>query len=92
MFGTAMMRADFERCDVALFLGKNPWNSHSIPHARVTLKAIARDPARTLIVVDLRRTETAELANIHLRVRPERDRGPRSRAGLPFPGGRRSIA
>ena len=34
----------------ALFLGKNPWHSHSIPRARVTLKEIAADPARTLIV------------------------------------------
>ncbi|MCX5732305.1 MAG: molybdopterin-dependent oxidoreductase, partial [Deltaproteobacteria bacterium] len=73
MFGTAMMRADFEHCDVALFLGKNPWNSHSIPQARVLLKSIAKDPARTLIVVDPRRTETAALADIHLRVRPGTD-------------------
>jgi anaerobic selenocysteine-containing dehydrogenase len=73
MFGTAMLRADFERCDVALFLGKNPWQSHSIPHARVTLKELANDPARTLIVVDPRRTETAELADIHLRLRPGTD-------------------
>jgi anaerobic selenocysteine-containing dehydrogenase len=73
MFGTAMMRADFEHCDVALFLGKNPWNSHSIPQARVTLKAIAKDPARTLIVIDPRRSETAELADIHLQLRPGTD-------------------
>ncbi len=73
MFGTAMIRADFEHCDVALFLGKNPWNSHSIPHARVTLKAIARDPARKLVVVDPRRTETAELADLHLQLRPGTD-------------------
>ena len=73
MFGTAMIRADFEHCDVALFLGKNPWQSHSIPHARVTLKEISRDPARTLVVVDPRRTETAELADIHLQVRPGTD-------------------
>jgi len=73
MFGTAMMRADFEHCDVALFLGKNPWNSHSIPQARVLLKAIAKDPARTLIVVDPRRSETAELADIHLQLRPGTD-------------------
>jgi anaerobic selenocysteine-containing dehydrogenase len=66
-------RADFEHCDVAFFLGKNPWHSHSIPRARVTLKTIARDPARMLIVVDPRRTETAELADIHLQVRPGRD-------------------
>jgi len=66
-------RADFEHCDVALFLGKNPWHSHSIPRARVTLKEIAKDPARTLIVVDPRRTETADLADIHLQVRPGTD-------------------
>jgi anaerobic selenocysteine-containing dehydrogenase len=73
MFGTAAIRADFAHCDVALFLGKNPWNSHSIPHARVTLKAIAKDPDRTLVVVDPRRTETAELADIHLQLRPGTD-------------------
>ncbi len=66
-------RADFEHCEVALFLGKNPWFSHSIPRARVTLKAIAKDPARCLIVVDPRRTETAEMADIHLQVRPGAD-------------------
>src|SRR6266508_2832656 len=69
----AVTRADFEHCDVALFLGKNPWHSHSIPRARVTLKAIAKDPARTLIVVDPRRTETAELADIHLQLKPGTD-------------------
>jgi anaerobic selenocysteine-containing dehydrogenase len=72
MMGSAT-RADFDHCDVALFLGKNPWHSHSIPRARVTLKEIAQDPARTLIVIDPRRTETAELADIHLAVRPGTD-------------------
>ena len=69
----AITRADFEHCDVALFLGKNPWHSHSIPRARVTLKEIAKDPARTLIVIDPRRTETAELADLHLQVKPGMD-------------------
>jgi anaerobic selenocysteine-containing dehydrogenase len=73
-------RADFEHCDVALFLGKNPWHSHSIPRARVTLKAIAQDPARTLIVIDPRRTETAELADIHLQVCRAPTRGSCSRS------------
>ncbi|HZR08683.1 MAG TPA: molybdopterin-dependent oxidoreductase [Myxococcales bacterium] len=72
MMGSAT-RADFEHCDVAMFLGKNPWHSHSIPRARVTLQKIAADPGRTLIVVDPRRTETAELADIHLAVRPGTD-------------------
>ena len=72
MMGSAT-RADFEHCDVAMFLGKNPWHSHSIPRARVTLQKIAADPGRTLIVVDPRRTETADLADIHLAVRPGTD-------------------
>ncbi len=72
MLGTST-RADFEHCDVALFLGKNPWHSHSIPRARVTLKELAADPARTLIVIDPRRSETAELADIHLQVKPGGD-------------------
>jgi anaerobic selenocysteine-containing dehydrogenase len=66
-------RADFENCEVALFLGKNPWFSHSIPRARTTLREIAKDPARCLIVVDPRRTETAEIADIHLQVKPGTD-------------------
>lgn len=66
-------RADFDNCEVALFLGKNPWFSHSIPRARVTLRAIAKDPKRCLIVIDPRRTETAEIADIHLQVKPGTD-------------------
>ncbi len=69
----AHTRGDFEGCEVAVFLGKNPWLSHSIPRARVTLKAISKDPARTLIVIDPRRTRTAALADIHLQVRPGGD-------------------
>jgi anaerobic selenocysteine-containing dehydrogenase len=66
-------RSDFERCEVAIFLGKNPWFSHSIPRARVTLREIANDPSRTLIVVDPRRSETAEIADVHLQVKPGAD-------------------
>jgi anaerobic selenocysteine-containing dehydrogenase len=68
-----MARADFEHCEVALMLGKNPWHSHGIPRARVALREIARDPHRTLIVVDPRRSETADIADIHLAVRPGSD-------------------
>ena len=72
MMGT-MTRADFEHCQVGMFIGKNPWQSHSIARARVTLKEMARDPARTLIVVDPRQSETAAMADIHLAVRPGTD-------------------
>jgi anaerobic selenocysteine-containing dehydrogenase len=72
MLGT-VVRGDVEHAEVALFVGKNPWQSHGLPHARTTLKEIARDPGRALIVIDPRRSETAELADIHLAVRPGTD-------------------
>ncbi|MGH7788913.1 MAG: molybdopterin-dependent oxidoreductase [Candidatus Binatia bacterium] len=64
---------DFEHAEVAMFVGKNPWQSHGFPRARVVLREIAADPTRTLIVIDPRRTETAALADIHLQVRPGMD-------------------
>jgi len=64
---------DFEQAEVAVFVGKNPWMAHGFPHARPTLKAIAADPGRALIVIDPRRSETAAMADIHLQVRPGGD-------------------
>jgi formate dehydrogenase len=66
-------RGDFEHAEVAVFVGKNPWQSHGIPRARRTLKEIANDPDRSMVVIDPRRTETAELADFHLQVRPGTD-------------------
>lgn len=73
MFGAALVRADFAEAEVGVFVGKNPWQSHGFPHARPTLRELSRDPDRALIVIDPRRTETAELADFHLRVKPGRD-------------------
>ena len=64
---------DFEHAQVGVFWGKNPWQSHGIQQARRILKEFANDPARTLIVVDPRRTESADLADIHLRPLPGGD-------------------
>ncbi|MFN8037725.1 MAG: molybdopterin-dependent oxidoreductase [Acidimicrobiales bacterium] len=64
---------DYEHAEVAVFWGKNPWQSHGFPRARTVLKEIARDPDRRLVVVDPRRTESADLADVHLRVRPGGD-------------------
>jgi anaerobic selenocysteine-containing dehydrogenase len=69
----AYTRGDIEHAEVAVFVGKNPWQSHSFPHARTTLKEIARDPNRSLVVLDPRRTETADLADYHLALRPGTD-------------------
>lgn len=64
---------DVEHADVVLFIGTNPYQSHGIPNARDTLRAIKSNPARTMIVVDPRKSETARLADIHLQVRPGTD-------------------
>jgi formate dehydrogenase len=64
---------DFEHCDVALIVGKNPWQSNGMQRARIHMKEISRAPDRLLVVFDPRRTETAELADVHMAVRPGTD-------------------
>ena len=66
-------KGDYENAEVTVWVGKNPYQSHSIPHARNTLKEIARDPAKSMVVIDPRTTETAELADFHLALRPGTD-------------------
>jgi anaerobic selenocysteine-containing dehydrogenase len=66
-------RADVEHCEVAVFIGKNPYQSHGFPRARSVLKEIGKDPGRSMIVIDPVRTETADLADFHLQVRPGTD-------------------
>ncbi|MBU9765205.1 molybdopterin-dependent oxidoreductase [Mycobacterium sp. TNTM28] len=66
-------RGEFEHAEVSVFVGKNPWMSQSFPRARVVLNEIANDPARAMIVIDPVRTDTAKMADFHLRVRPGTD-------------------
>jgi anaerobic selenocysteine-containing dehydrogenase len=64
---------DVEHADVVLFIGTNPFQAHGIPNARDTLRELKKDPARTMIVIDPRKTETARMADVHLQVRPGTD-------------------
>ena len=66
-------KGDFEHAEVVVFVGKNPWQSHSFPRARPVLKEMAADPGRCMVVIDPRRSETAAMADIHLQVRPGTD-------------------
>ncbi|MGA8251923.1 MAG: molybdopterin oxidoreductase family protein [Mycobacterium sp.] len=66
-------RGEFEHAEVSVFVGKNPWMSQSFPRARVVLNEIAKDPARSMIVIDPVLTDTAKMADFHLRVRPGTD-------------------
>jgi anaerobic selenocysteine-containing dehydrogenase len=72
LFGTGLS-GSYQHAEVAVFVGKNPWQSHGFQRARPILREIAADPNRALIVIDPRRTETAEMADYHLRVRPGTD-------------------
>ena len=72
LFGNAM-RGSFEHAEVAVFVGKNPWQSHGFQRARPILREISSDPNRALVVIDPRRTESAEMADYHLQVRPGTD-------------------
>jgi anaerobic selenocysteine-containing dehydrogenase len=72
MFGNHV-KGDFEHCEVAIFLGKNPWHSHGLPRARAWLRDFSKDPARSMIVIDPVVSETANFADIHLRVKPGTD-------------------
>ena len=47
--------------------------SHGLPEARRVLKEIAGDPERSMVVIDPRRTKTAELADYFLQVKPGTD-------------------
>jgi anaerobic selenocysteine-containing dehydrogenase len=66
-------RGEFEHAEVSVFVGKNPWMSQSFPRARVVLNEIAKDPARSMIVIDPVVTDTAKMSDFHLRVRPGAD-------------------
>ena len=75
MFGsqTCHTAEDVHHCDLLFVIGANPWIAHGFPNARDHLNQIRKDPARKLIVIDPRRTETAEMADLHLAVRPGAD-------------------
>ena len=69
----ANLHGDLEHAQTLLISGKNPWQSNGMQRARVLLREMSKDPNRTLIVMDPRLTESAELADIHLAVTPGRD-------------------
>lgn len=75
LFGrqTCHTTEDVEHAEVVLFIGCNPFQSHGIPNARDTLKHLRKDPNRTMVVIDPRRTETAKQADVHLQLKSGTD-------------------
>ena len=64
---------DAEETDYLLDFGWNGMQSHQIPQAPKQLQRIAKDPNKTLVVIDPRISETAKIANLHLCIRPGTD-------------------
>lgn len=62
-----------EEAEVVVFLGTNPWQSHGFPRARRVINDIRKDPNRKIVVIDPRRTETAQRADFHLALKPGTD-------------------
>jgi formate dehydrogenase major subunit len=59
--------ADIDEADLLLVVGANPTDAHPVVGARI--RAAALRGAR-LVVIDPRRTELAEIADVHLRPKP----------------------
>lgn len=72
MFGGGV-HGELEDAQTLVIVGKNPWQSNGFQRARILLRQVSKNPERTLIVMDPKRTESAELADIHLPVKPGRD-------------------
>ncbi|MBC7995071.1 MAG: molybdopterin-dependent oxidoreductase [Rhizobacter sp.] len=78
MFGSwlSIPVPDIERCDFLLMLGANPMASNgslwTVPDFRGKAKAMHARGGK-LVVIDPRRTETAEIADRHLPIRPGGD-------------------
>ena len=72
MYG-ANVHGEVHDAQAVMIIGKNPWQSNGYQRARVMIRQIAKDENRTLVVIDPRRSETAEFADYHLAVKPGRD-------------------
>ncbi len=59
--------------DFVFLIGTNPFQSHGFHQSRKVLRELSKDPNRTLVVVDPRKTKTAELADVYLPIKPGTD-------------------
>lgn len=64
---------DDKNCDVMILWGSNAFVTHQMIDARASIREIAEDPNRMLIVIDPRMSESARLADMHIMPRPGSD-------------------
>lgn len=75
MFGAHNIHTaeDVHGAELTIVLGCNPWMANGFVRARDAMSAIGKDASRRMIVIDPRRTEVADLADLHLALRPGTD-------------------
>ncbi len=59
--------------EYVMILGANPVQSHGIPKARPTINEVSKNENKTLVVIDVRKTDTAKKADIFMQVKPGKD-------------------
>jgi anaerobic selenocysteine-containing dehydrogenase len=64
---------DEHEAELLLAVGWNGVLSHQMPRAPVVLREFSKSADKLLVVIDPRRSETAELADLHLALRPGTD-------------------
>ncbi|MDJ0814684.1 MAG: molybdopterin-dependent oxidoreductase [Desulfobacterales bacterium] len=64
---------DEHESEMLIAWGWNGMQSHQMPRAPKVLSEFSKDPNRLLVAIDPHRSETANIANIHLPVRPGTD-------------------
>ena len=75
LFGSQVCHTaeDIHHCDLLVVLGSNPRLSHGFTNARDLLNGVRKSDDRKLVVIDPRRSETADSADLHLALRPGTD-------------------
>lgn len=64
---------DEHHSDMILGIGWNGMVTHQMPRAPIVLKEFSKNPDKILAIIDPRKSETAEVADIHIPLRPGSD-------------------
>jgi anaerobic selenocysteine-containing dehydrogenase len=75
LFGAQLCHTaeDIEQTELLVVLGCNPWMANGFQKAREAVREIQKSATRKMLVIDPRRTEVAEVADLHLQLRPGTD-------------------
>lgn len=72
-FFDTFVSPDRKNAQTLIVIGQNPWVTQHYPRARKILNDIKNNPARTLIVIDPVSSETAAIADHHLKLKSGTD-------------------